>query len=115
MLPSGLFEFFDDAIQYFLGTALAFSRPFRCSRCVVLTEIVGRAGFEAYAVVYRLPRDTVNWTIVRPSKLEASNALAEWKVLMMRMVMVMVDDDDDGDDDDGGAHDDENSDNENDE
>lgn len=54
----GLFEFFDDAIQYFLG-------------------------FEAYAVVYRLPRDTVNWTIVRPSKLEASNALAEWKVMML--------------------------------
>lgn len=53
----GTFSFFDDAIHYFLGD-------------------------QSYATVYRLPENTVNWTLVRNNRLEGSNALAEWRSMM---------------------------------
>ena len=37
---------------------------------------------QTYIYSHRLPKDIVNWSIIRPSRLDAANALNEWKAMI---------------------------------
>jgi len=54
---AGVYKYFDDATHVMLGP--------QCS-----------------CLVYRLPHNIVNWTIMRPTALEGANQLEEWKAMM---------------------------------